>query len=307
LQHMMISILIATKDRPHYLKACLTSLLKSTYRNFQVIILDQSTTTQTQQCVNSFHTNKLHYHKQKETGKSKAINWGVAHANGDIISLTDDDCLVDPSWVGSINAYFRDHHGVSGVFGKTLPYEPQKHPHMMCPATFSKDTETIVSDPSTIFYLTLGQGNNVSYRKKMFQEIGGMNERFGPGAIIPTAEDCNLLYRALMRGKTLAYSPLVRLYHNRWISYRKERMTQMYYTIGTGAVVSHSLIHFHDLRILHLLFYRFNEHILQKIFSLFRLLIHGKMRTLWYQKSDIFFVIMHTIAFCYGILLGAVI
>lgn len=289
----MISVLIATKDRPQKLKACIRSILLNTYHNFEILILDQSRGGAAKQFVNSLHNKRVIYTKLRVVGKSKAINRGLTIAKGDIISFTDDDCIVSRNWLSSIDRYFKKHPKVMGVFGKTLPYEPKKHHLFVCPATFTKFSETITSNPKDIYSLVLGQGNNVSYRQKIFQNLGNMNESFGPGARILTGEDCEFLYRALIKNYTIAYSPKILVYHNRWITTIQERELQIKYTLGTCASAAHNYIKSRDKRALFLLAYKIHENVISKI----------KINLSFYRRG-MFYVLRQTMAIVYGVYLG---
>jgi GT2 family glycosyltransferase len=262
----MISILIATKDRSKELKACLKSILLSKFRNFEVLVLDQSNNNATEKCVLSLSNKKIKYVKLSFIGKSKAINKGLLLSVGDIITLTDDDCIVDPNWLSAISNYFESHSSVYGLFGRTLPYQPKKHSNLICPATFNRSNEMIVSDPTIIFYQILGQGNNVSYRKRIFTKLGNMNEAFGPGAKIPTAEDGELLYRILINNYKLAYTPNALIYHNRWLTPGENINLQLQYTLGVCACAVYSWRHSHyDKRVLNILYNKLQENIFNKI------------------------------------------
>ncbi len=92
----MISVLIATKNRPTQLSQCLRSLLLNTYKNFEILVLDQSTTGKTEKYVRALKNKNITYLKLNNPGKSKALNWGISMAKGKILAFTDDDCITHP-------------------------------------------------------------------------------------------------------------------------------------------------------------------------------------------------------------------
>lgn len=261
----MISVLIATKNRSSKLKVCLQYLLRSSFKDFEILILDQSKDKKTMNIAQSFKNKKIKYIPTKKIGKSAAINLGVSNSKGEIISLTDDDCIVDPSWLLSISKYFKSHPKISGVFGRTLPYQPFKHTNYTCPAVFNRVDEAITTDPGIIFCTFLGQGNNMSIRKAVLVEVGKMNVSFGPGALVETAEDCDLISRMLIKGKALAYTPTILVYHNRWITHSENNSLQLKYTLGICASAMYSYLSFHNPSVLNLLRYKLREHIFGRI------------------------------------------
>ena len=92
-----VSVIIPTLNRYKYLKDALLDLEKQTYKNFEVIIVDQSDTF-----VEKFYVNfklNIKLYKQKEKALWKARNYAIKKANGEFIALYEDDVRVNKSWL----------------------------------------------------------------------------------------------------------------------------------------------------------------------------------------------------------------
>jgi glycosyltransferase involved in cell wall biosynthesis len=93
----LVSVIIPTLNRYSYLKDVLTDLENQNYKNFEVIIVDQS-----EPFDKSFYNNwsfSLRYWYQEEKALWKARNDAIQSAHGEFLLLYDDDSRVDPNWI----------------------------------------------------------------------------------------------------------------------------------------------------------------------------------------------------------------
>src|SRR6266850_290521 len=79
------------------LKACLDSLSRQNYPDYEVILVDDGSLDASGQ-IASLYTN-IRYFRQSNKGLSAARNAGIAAATGEIIAFTDADCRADEDWV----------------------------------------------------------------------------------------------------------------------------------------------------------------------------------------------------------------
>lgn len=92
-----ISVIIPTLNRYKYLKDVLLDLEKQTYKNFEVIVVDQTDPFQ-----DDFYKNwnlQLIYWNQKEKALWKARNEAIQKAKGEYVLLYDDDSLIESDWI----------------------------------------------------------------------------------------------------------------------------------------------------------------------------------------------------------------
>ncbi|MGI5828258.1 MAG: glycosyltransferase family 2 protein [Patescibacteria group bacterium] len=116
-----LSIIVATCNREKSLKKCLASLSKQTKQNFEVIVIDGSSSNGTEQIVET-------YQKQfpvtlvffQEPGLSRARDIGWRKAKGEFVAFIDDDVVVSSKWAESVVATLSKHPEVGGVSGPTI-------------------------------------------------------------------------------------------------------------------------------------------------------------------------------------------
>lgn len=91
------SVIIPTYYRNEYLRKSIDSVLAQTYKEFEIIIVDDSLDGHAQQFVEKVISNnkeyKIRYLNSKGLRQGAARNIGIREAKGDIISFLDDDDL----------------------------------------------------------------------------------------------------------------------------------------------------------------------------------------------------------------------
>ena len=109
-----VSVVIPTRDRIKDLKSLLQSLLKQVSPPSEIIIIDDSVSSDVSEEI--IHLNpqfasincKLQYLKGSNDGLTKARNLGIKASEGDIICFIDDDTELTASVVIEIATFFKD-------------------------------------------------------------------------------------------------------------------------------------------------------------------------------------------------------
>lgn len=86
----MVSIIIPTYNRAAYLEKAIQSVVNQTYQNFEILVVDDGSTTNYAELICNKYPNCYYYNK-KNGGLSSARNYGVKKAKGEYIAFLDDD------------------------------------------------------------------------------------------------------------------------------------------------------------------------------------------------------------------------
>lgn len=87
-----VSVIIPTCNRANLVKRALHSVLEQTFRDFEVIVVDDASQDNTKEVVASFADERVKYIKHdKNRGGSAARNSGIKAAKGKYIAFLDDD------------------------------------------------------------------------------------------------------------------------------------------------------------------------------------------------------------------------
>jgi len=83
-------------------------------------------------------------------------------------------------------------------------------------------------------------GGNMAIRVSDLEELGGFDERLGPGSRYPAAEDNDLGLRLLARGYSIRYEPEALVYHRAWRGAASYPLVRWRYGRGKGAFYAKS-------------------------------------------------------------------
>jgi len=92
-----VSVIIPAYNSMTYLPKAVESVLKQTFSDFELIIVNDGSSDGIEQWVNTITDNRIQLISQKNQGAAAARNTGIAHGKGDYIAFLDSDDL----WEGS--------------------------------------------------------------------------------------------------------------------------------------------------------------------------------------------------------------
>jgi glycosyltransferase involved in cell wall biosynthesis len=186
------SIVVATYDRHDHLQRLLGRLDRQRFRDFEVVIVDQS--PRQWDGHRAFPELDVFYLHSDIRGATKARNTGAFFARGEVLAFTDDDCLPEMDWLENGARYFDDPSvvGVEGMITSDKLDDPRYR------------TVTNVGFEGVGFMTA-----NLLLRRRTFCAIDGFDERFDNPHF---REDTDLAWRAVEHG-AIPYGHDVRVFH----------------------------------------------------------------------------------------------
>ncbi len=96
-KNSLISVVIPTYNRPKYLKKAIETVLAQTYKNVEIIIIDDASDTDTEKIIDLFDDERiLFFRNKKRSGAPISRNNGIKKAKGEFIAFLDDDDEWEP-------------------------------------------------------------------------------------------------------------------------------------------------------------------------------------------------------------------
>lgn len=86
-----VSIIVPTYNRAHLIKKTLFSLIQQSFENYEIIVIDDGSTDNTEEVVASLKSSKITYYRIKNSERSFARNYGTKKATGLYVNWFDSD------------------------------------------------------------------------------------------------------------------------------------------------------------------------------------------------------------------------
>jgi GT2 family glycosyltransferase len=191
-----VSAVICTCDRGDTVLLALRSLLACTHPNFEILLIDQSSDSRTQDSLQPYCADpRLRYIRSQIKGKGRSLNIAVKEARSDLIMLTDDDCEVPADWLDKMATLFCRFPNVAVAYCNVdaAPHDAKAG----FISSYKCDPPRVLTRPGEAMG---GIGAGMAVRKSHVVSLGGFDDRLGPGALFPSCDEQDLSERALLRG-----------------------------------------------------------------------------------------------------------
>ena len=178
-----VSIIIAARNEEKNIKACLEKCVTQDYPidKYEVIVVNDRSEDNTEKIIQKLlkeyeNVNLINITELPETyqksGKKHALKKGIESSTGEILLLTDADCLPESGWIkGVVESFDKD-------IGVVVGHSPIKGNGFI--------NRLVQLDNLSIFavgaggigggYPILSAGRNFAYRRQVYDEIGGFEQ-----------------------------------------------------------------------------------------------------------------------------------
>ncbi len=196
---MRVSVIIPTYNRAAWVTEAVASVLAQTWRDFELIVVDDGSTDATQEVLAAFHGQLKVLCLEGRRGVSAARNLGAAAARGEWLAFLDSDDLWLPEKLARQVEYFKEHPDL--MICQTEEVWVRNGVRVNPPDTHRKTGGAIFLQSLS---RCLVSPSAVMLHRRLFAEMGGFDET------LPAAEDYDLWLRVAWRYPVgLAPLPLV--------------------------------------------------------------------------------------------------
>jgi glycosyltransferase involved in cell wall biosynthesis len=225
----MISLIVATLNRVTELERLLQSLEDQTYRDFEVLVVDQNPDERLVPVL-ALHAGLAIRHLRSERGLSRARNVGLRAARGEILAIPDDDCWYPEGLLGTVAEWFESH----AEFGLLFTALRTAENTLSGPRTPAMARRCVKSDVSTC----LAASAALFMRRSVMIAVGGFNEYLGIGAAskYQAAEERDYVLRAHQKGFEFWYEPAFTVHHPPFGSIERLKKTTYTYALSEGCM-----------------------------------------------------------------------
>lgn len=207
-----VSVVVCTYQREQPLCDTLDMLLKQEYYNYEIIIVDQSTShLPTTSAFLRSKASFLRYFSIDRPSLPGARNFGIKNARGEIVLFVDDDVEPSPRLVAAHASAYID-PAIGGVAGRrTYPLDSQIQDTGGFVGIIRRDgIEGANFSTTKSTEVEWAPGCNMSFRKELLEGVGGFEVRFRGTAAY---EEIDLCARIRSLGYRIVFVPEATLVH----------------------------------------------------------------------------------------------
>jgi len=203
-----ISVVLPTLDRPEAIYNLLRHLEHQTLQPFEIIVVDQSQAPDARVAAYASEHPVVRLHRIPVKGLPNARNVGVSLAKGDAVLFLDDDSIPDAALVRFHAEAYAD-PAVAGVGGQVRGGYDKIQGAV---GTFRVSDGRVVRNfgASTRCAVDHLPGGNMSFRREVFDKVGGFDLSYGGSAI---GEETDFCLRAGRAGFKFVFEPRASLDH----------------------------------------------------------------------------------------------
>lgn len=174
----LVSVIVPAYQSAKYISEALDSLLKQTYENIEIIIIDDGSTDETKNIVAPYLLNKkIKYFYINNSGPAQAKNFALQKAKGQYIQILDADDLLAPTAIGEKIFFLKNNPQFSVVYSDFEYFQNSKEQKI------SPNTRlSFRSIKSGSLFIDLIKGNFLAINsllisKNIFNRAGLFNEK----------------------------------------------------------------------------------------------------------------------------------
>jgi GT2 family glycosyltransferase len=202
---LRFSLIVATLGRTEELVALLQSLQAQTDQRFEVIIVDQNEDARLVPIIAAFRDEFALIHvRTGERGLSRARNRGLRESTGEIVAFPDDDCTYPAGLLAAVDRHFLADPALVCLSGPAVSPTGALGSGRWNAAGGMISMRTVWT--SVIAF-------NLFVRADAFARIGGFDEQLGVGARFGSAEETDLVIRAMRSCGKALYDPALQVVH----------------------------------------------------------------------------------------------
>jgi len=228
---MRFSLIMATIERTQEISRFLEKLNLQTYRDFELIIVDQNLDDRLLEIIKPYQSKFSINHLRSKPGLSKARNLGMTSITGDVIAFPDDDCWYPPELLQEVASFLKNNPYLDGLTG--------------CTANENYwDKESGRLTQFNVWKRAISY--TVFLRRSVIEKVGIFDETLGVGAGTSwkSGEETDYIIRALKLGFQLHYSHDLQVHHPGVINSIQEKASNFKksydYAMGKGRVLRKS-------------------------------------------------------------------
>ncbi|UTC68203.1 MULTISPECIES: glycosyltransferase [unclassified Treponema] len=182
-----ITVVIPTYNKADYISQTIESVLRQTYQNFEIVIIDDCSGDNTEDVVQKYQSDKVRYFKhEKNWGPGATFNDGIQISRTEYVTLIASDDILLPNHLESVMYEFKNNASLEVIFARSEVIDENGDKQ-------NKSGNFFCIEKFKLLNLLFYEGNlisspGISLKKSMFNTI----KPFNPSLIYTHDYDLNI-------------------------------------------------------------------------------------------------------------------
>ncbi|MBN2896402.1 MAG: glycosyltransferase family 2 protein [Campylobacterales bacterium] len=198
-----VSIIVPAFNEENVIVSSVSSLMRQSYRNLEIIVVDDGSKDRTYKRAKSLEfegsERSLRVLSKPNGGKARAINFGMEHATGDLIMVVDADSALSINAVELMVPYFDDAE-VAAVAGSVYVSNRDNTLTRLQALEYIEGLNMVRNGQAFLKLVNIVPGPIGVFRKEAVMAVGGYDSD-------TFAEDCDLTLKLIERGHKIEFEP----------------------------------------------------------------------------------------------------
>mgnify|MGYP001117785263 CR=1 FL=1 len=210
-----VSVIVLNHNGKKYLKTCLGSLTRSTYRDFETIFVDNASVDGSVKFVKENFPKVKILQNADDLGYAEGNNLAAKLALGKYIAFLSNDTEVETTWLEELVKTLESHPDTGVCGGKIYFYHNRNvlnstgglcdvFGYAMDRDIYKVETRRFERQED-VFWVS---GSSIMIKREVFEKLGGFDSKFEY-----YVEDVDICWRAMLLGFRVTYVPRAIVYH----------------------------------------------------------------------------------------------
>jgi len=219
------SVILVNYDGMPHLDICISSVLKQSYTNFEVIFVDNNSSDGSLEYARSKFPNLIFVTNHENLGYAGGINSGLTYATGDYIAPLNIDTEVAPNWLSAMVAFLDENPQAGAVTPKILLFDDRTKINALglnihitglgfCRGLGQKDNDSAI--PENVPGVS---GCSYLIRRQLLEQMGG-----APGWCFMGNDDVIVSWLLRLMGHEIYCVPEAVVYHKYRLRMNPEKL-----------------------------------------------------------------------------------
>lgn len=167
-----VSVIIPTYNRAHFVREAIESVLRQTYRDFEIIVVDDGSKDNTREVIEGLNNPQIRYIYQENQGVSGAMNTGIMASRAEFITWVASDNVVFEEYLQKCVDFMDQHPEVGFCQIQAYPVDEKGRLMWWKKKRGSKISPVRRGKELVLALLFRGEVNADIIRRRCFEEVG---------------------------------------------------------------------------------------------------------------------------------------